>query len=60
MSPEQQHLQQLIASSLADQMKELQVTVEREMNDHDKRLIEKLNALEAAIEGKGKEKGKRK
>ncbi len=57
LSPEQDYLRKLVASSLAEQVKELQVAVEREMSDHDKRLTERLGALEAAVEGKGK-KGK--
>ncbi len=54
VSPEQEYLQRLVASSLAERVKELQVTVDRELSDQDKRLTERLSALEATIDGKGK------
>jgi len=57
-SPKQHRLQQLIASSLSEKMKELQVAVEQELNSHERKLAERISALEATVEGKGKGKKK--
>lgn len=54
LSPEQEYLRRLVASSLAEQVKELKVAVDKEMSEQDKRLTERLKVLETAVDGKGK------
>eukprot|EP00731_Ephydatia_muelleri_P031302 Em0022g816a len=56
-SPQKLQLQQIIQASLTEQMKQLQASVEQELSAQEKKLNDRITALETSVQGKLK-KGK--